>query len=167
MMWQRAQPEGAAPARRVRAFSLLELIVVLVLMGLAVGLVAPAVARSSGAAREQNAAGELTTTLSAIRLETIRDGRASDVAIRQIDTTLVVATEGTTRAIEGWPLTMVGDFDRDIDTVEFSFDIHGRSTLERIRLRSTDTPHRLWSIDFDPVGGVPAVVRDTEASEAW
>lgn len=158
---------GMRPAQHVqaRAFSLLELIVVLVLMGIAVGLVAPAVARSAGAGREQRAMGDLATTLAAARLDAIRSGRDVEIELLQSESALVIRREDESRVMTDWPLVMIDDDERDIESRALRIDIRGRTAADRLAFRSRETTSRIWAIAFDPVGGVPTAQRLTEATD--
>ncbi len=151
-------------ARRIRAFSLLELIVVLVLMGMAVGLVAPAVTRNAGAGREQRSLGELATTLSAARLDAIRTGRTVNVELTAAKNTLLVRHQDELRTLANWPLALLDSNGNDIENIALTFDIRGRTAQSRLSFRSREAPSRMWEIAFDPVGGVPAAHRLTEDS---
>lgn len=152
------------PGNRCPGFSLLEIVIVLALMGVAAGLVAPAVMRHAGVSREQRAIGELVTTLATRRLDAIRTGRVETIALRRSTDDLVIGMNDAERVAPDWPLTLSSAAGSDADSIEISFDARGRADVDRVLFRSVRTPSRMWAVVFDPVGGVPTAQRVTEAT---
>lgn len=155
------------PARTYthRGFTLLEIIIVLVLMGLIAGLVAPTVARSAGVGHERRVIGELINTMLARRLDAIRSGR--DV---RVQVTLNEGRRLTLRAgdrqhhWDNWPLDLLDEAGEPAGHATITFGTRGRADIESLTFRSARSPGRIWRIEFDPVGGVPTAHRLREAS---
>ena len=145
------------------------MIIVLVLMGIIVGLSAPAFIRSASAGHENNALGDLVSVLAVHRLEAIQTGHSVTIDVSQSDDQLTLRTgvdEPPTapREFTAWPLVLVDESQEDVESVEIAFGPRGRSTAERLLFRSATKPTRLWTIAFDPVGGTPTAHRLTETS---
>jgi len=153
------------------AFSLLEMIVVLVVLALVAGLSAPMVARSVGLGAERRAVGALATALTLARLDAIKDGRWVAVDLSEAGgVARVVWSDGPSsdgaedHAVEPFPLVFEGGSGGPSTTARVTFGPRGRADRERIGLRSRRSADRLWVIEFDPVGGVPTARRHTEGS---
>lgn len=172
--------EASRPGRKI-GFSLLELIVVLVVLGVLAGLVAPMLARQSGVGLERRSADTVAAYFLADRLDALRTGRTLVVTITpdrgdlRIET--VVAAEEYSGGPEADPAARVrtiarpgvepiDDADRPTPELAVVINPRGRASVERIRLRSLRDPGRLWEIAFDPVGGVPTARRHTEGSQS-
>lgn len=149
---------------RADAFSLLEVIIVLVLLSIIVGLVAPTVGRSAGAGADRRALGELVNTLMASRLDAIRSGADASVEMIPSGRGLTLRTGDQERLWKGWPLIILGDTNEPVDSIRITFGARGRADVDRLTLQSARSPTRLWRIEFDPVGGVPTAHRLKEAS---
>ncbi|RMH25353.1 MAG: prepilin-type N-terminal cleavage/methylation domain-containing protein [Planctomycetota bacterium] len=167
----RAGRQGA-PGRP--GFSLLELIVVLVALALVASLSAPMVARSVGVGAERRAAGALATALAVVRLGAIQGQGTITASIEASGGRAVVRwpvasaadTEARESVIEPFPLVFVGGERPDGgSSARVAFGPRGRADVERLVLRSGRGGGRLWRIEFDPVGGVPAARRHTEGSQ--
>jgi prepilin-type N-terminal cleavage/methylation domain-containing protein len=138
-----------------RAFSLLELLIVLALLGMIAALVAPAALRMSlGDPRDTDVA-KLTESLAAARLDALREGASAVVRLEGKNGEL--AASWTDQRIEWseWRLTIVDDTERAMDTLQMRFAATGRADRRDIRLLEPDTG-RMWRIEFDPVSGVPS-----------
>ncbi len=173
--------EGPSRTRSKIGFSLLELIVVLVVLGVLAGLVAPMLARQSGVGLERRTTDTLAAVFLADRLDAMRTGRTLVVTITPGAAGLRIETIAAAEGYSGEPdsaastrvrtITRPGVApidDTDRASPEFSVVINprGRASVERIRLRSIREPGRLWEITFDPVGGVPTARRHTEGSQS-
>jgi len=159
---------GVAPPIRVPArgaFTLIELVVVLFVMGLVVGLVVPAAVDAADASRPEHALRPLVTHLAAARLEAIESGTSRDAVLAFTDD----AADGPA---PHWPtgslvpITPSGDA---LDGVTVRFDADGRASIPTIRFRdprsgpasaagayAPGVPYD-WAIRFDPVDGRPRV----------
>lgn len=145
------------------AFTLLEVLVVLVMLGVVVGMVAPAVTRSAGVRREQSSLFDLTSELALVRLEALRDGASIEVTLSQSQRTLVLESPREQKQFGPWPLALLASNGDAAATAHLRIDEHGRATPSRLEFRSFGTSTRLWTISFDPVGGTPTAHRVTEA----
>ncbi len=171
-----------APRSRCKiGFSLLELIVVLVVLGVLAGLVAPILARQSGVGLERRSADTIAAYFLADRLDALRTGRTLVITITadrgdlRIET--IPAAEGYSsepvgagsarvRTIARPGVEPIDDAERPTPEIAVVINPRGRASVERLRLRSIREPGRLWEIAFDPVGGVPTARRHTEGSQS-
>lgn len=166
---------------RSSGFSLLELIVVLVVLGVLAGLVTPMLARQTGAGRERRTLDSLASYFLADRLDAMRTGRTLIITITPAPEVLhietVAAAEGYSgepdastparvRTIESPGVEPIDDTDRPLAELSVVIGQRGRASVELLRLRSIREPGRLWEITFDPVGGVPTARRHTEGSQS-
>ena len=157
-----------APSRQAvaRGFSLLEMIVVLVILGVVAGLVAPMVSRSAGLGRERRAVGELVTVFSIHRLSAIQTGQTVAVELTPIrGGALRVRAGESDRLLDRFPLVLIDAAGDTQDGARIVFGPRGRADLGALLFRSASERDRLWTIEFDPVGGVPTARRHTEASQ--
>lgn len=154
-----------ARASTHRGFSLLEIIVVLVLMGVVAGLVTPTVARNASAGRERRVIGELINTMLARRLDAIRAGQDVHLQISlDAERRLTLSVGDTENHWKNWPLDLLDEAGESVESAQFTFDSRGRADVESLTLRSARSPVRIWRVEFDPVGGVPTAHRLKEAS---
>jgi len=154
-----------ARTRTPRGFSLLEIIIVLVLMGLVAGLVAPTVTRSASVGHERRVLGELINTMLARRLDAIRSGHDVRVQITLDEgRRLTLRVGDREHHWDNWPLDLLDEAGEPGGQAHITFDLRGRADMESLTLRSARSPGRIWRIEFDPVGGVPTAHRLREAS---
>ena len=164
--WTRARSSGRAG--RHRAFSLLELLIVLVIAALIAGLAGPAIGRTLARDAERRQVVELVNHLRAVRLEAITamTPRAAVLSWSggelRSEVLAPAPAEGDppapwTREWEGWRLEPM--WSRDVQVLvetEVTFDPEGRTSAGPLWFRGADTSDRLWSVRFDPVSGAPS-----------
>jgi general secretion pathway protein G len=126
-------PEG----RRQAGFTLLELLVVLALVGLAVGLVAPAAQRGIEAARERSWGQDLVAALAALPVRAYGAGQALEV-----DATALRAKLPGLPA--NWQLAVAPPL---------RYSANGMATGGRVKLQAPGQPALEW--DVQPLTGEP------------
>ncbi len=159
-----AMSSQLARASQHRGFSLLEIIVVLVLMGVIAGLITPTVARSAGAGRERRLVGELINTMLARRLDAIRSGHDVHIQLTlDANRQLTLQAGDAANSWKNWPLDLLNEAGEGAESAQITFDSRGRANVDSLTLRSARSPVRIWRVEFDPVGGVPTAHRLKEA----
>jgi len=138
-----------------RAFSLLELLIVLALLGMIAALVAPAALRMSLGDPRDTDVSELTNALAAARLDALREGASAHVLIEKKDSDLTATWTDQRIQWSDWRLTILGNADGALEELQLRFAATGRADRREIRLMEADTG-RMWRIEFDPVSGVPS-----------
>jgi len=163
------------------AFSLLEIIAVLVIMSMGVALVAPTLARSGGKAAERRAMAQVVDALRSARVDAIRAQQPRTVRVTIVNGAAVAQIGAEKHTIDPWP---IASFKLAQDSAPVS-ERHARRPLQSGG--SNRTPRgtgdvrvifqpsgrtdalavvadslrgaRLWRITFDPVSGAPTLAR--------
>jgi len=145
-----------------RAFTLLELVAVLAVLGLIMGLTAPAAIRSldRDAAREQ--VRDFARLLAAERLEAMQRTEVRTVQIEfnarrrslEVDSLL-----DASRAWKEWQTAMVDAEGERLESARITFSADGRAIGPVLRFAdaNADGGDRAWRIECDPITGVPRV----------
>ncbi len=157
------------------AFSLIELLVVLVLLGLAVGIVAPSLIRPASISAQKRQLDALAAILASRRVEAVQAGGVVEVTLTLDDEALLIAwwvpsaaepsgpappkeRELQVRRVEPWRFTMETAPDEPASEVSIRFGPHGRTRMQSLWFRSRDQADRIWSVRFDVISGAPSVV---------
>ena len=149
--------------RRPRAFSLLELLVVLGLLGLVAAVVAPGAARLLAGGAERTRRAELLQFLVARRLDALTGATRIEVElVWRPDATLTLTGAGASRAFDDWPDPLAGAPDPPAETAaRVAFGPEGRAGRRHIAFRDAQAPpgsDTMWAVVFDPVSGLPRLV---------
>lgn len=168
-----------------RAFTLLEMIIVLAVLSLVVGIAAPRFASSASGAQSREAVRGLVDALTAQRAETIRAMRPSVVfVVGQRDRVSLVTTDAadaTSTALESmlterggvsapfrelgaWRGVALADPATGASAatarrvLQVRFDPLGRATAADggIALVAPGDDDRIWRLEFDPISGAPS-----------
>jgi len=157
----------SSDSNRRRAFSLLELLVVLALLGLVAAVVAPGAARLLAGGAERTRRAELLQFLVARRLDALTGATRVEVElVWRPDATLTVSAAGASRAFDDWPDPLGATPDPPAETAaRVAFGPEGRASRRHIAFRApgagaqappgSDT---MWAVVFDPVSGLPRLV---------
>jgi len=143
-----------APAH-LRAFTLLELLAVLIVLAAMVGLVAPALVRASARESERRQAAELVSWLSLERVEAMRRSIVVEVDLAQGDQVFAAIGPSGERVWSGWRLVLVDESGEPLDESRVYFDALGRTTTRTLWLQSAQESDRIWRVEFDPISGRP------------
>jgi prepilin-type N-terminal cleavage/methylation domain-containing protein len=143
------------------AFSLLELLVVLAILGLVAAISAPGAARLLAGGAERTRRAELTQFLLARRLDALRDARRVEIAFDWTpDAGLRLTSADLTRAWPDWPDPLAAaPAPAGPATERLAFDAEGRADRREIRFRASgaDGSDRMWAVSLDPVSGLPSI----------
>lgn len=163
---------------RRAGFSLLEMLVVLMIVGLLAGLIVPAVSQGSTRDRERAEMAELARMLATERVEAVRTMQPRAVRLRfapQEGWTVTRFDETDKPASMAWgsgllepgdPETGGPAPDRDADqdsTWEIRFAPSGRTHTLSLDFVAAGGSDRIWRLEFDPVSGSPSVELGREA----
>ena len=162
---------SCAADRRVKGFTLFELIIVLAIMGMLAGVVAVGVGRSSGIRHQRDAITNIASQLQLARVEAMKRGEQIEATITLNESGIgcgfagrehefpcagleIAAVDGQ-EPPEGW----------DVEGVRILFEADGRTRSRVIAFAGaggSDTllPH----IEFDPISGAIELGRATEPS---
>lgn len=142
-----------APAR-ARAFTLLELLVVLAIMGLLAGVAVPASARAIAGRSVPRTLGALRAELSAARAQALRASEPVLVRVVLEDGAVVVAAPDRSRRI---PAAWLSVSDREpAEAMGVRFDATGladRSFMQFNVRKRPGEPGTIWRVPFDPISG--------------
>lgn len=144
-----------------RGFTLLELLIIVALLGLVIGLVAPGAARMLAGGAERTRRAELIQFLLARRLDALQDARRVDIAIEwSPQTGLRASSPQRDRRWSDWPAPLASDPGAAPTgrpaTVRIAFDPDGRADRREIRFGAPESD-TMWAVVFDAVSGLPRV----------
>lgn len=138
-----------------RAFSLLELLIVLALLAMVAALVGPVALRMSLGDPRDTDVSELTNALAAARLDALREGASSSIRLAVDDGSLTASWSDQRIGWSDWKLAVLDDDGSVQDALQLRFAVSGRADRRDIRLLEAETG-RMWRIEFDPVSGAPS-----------
>jgi len=148
-----------AAHRAGRAFSLLELLAVVMLLSLVTALVAPSIGAASVRDRERSAIADLTRALRLERIEAVRSMRTRRVDLRVEDGTVALESSFA----RGEPLERtrplgpfgVAPLEWDGRERTIVFEADGRTASPPISWAGAPGSDRVWIVSFDPLSGEP------------
>ncbi len=142
-----------------RAFTLLELLVVLALLGATAALVAPRLAQGAASARTRAALGGVVHALRAERAEAVRALVPRDVTLRRDDAggLRLVATGEPEMVWPGFPLVLLDGDSAGVPALEAHFEASGRARGGPWAF-GEPAGGAVWVIGFDPVSGAPGLL---------
>ena len=158
---------NARTPRPRRAFTILELLVVVTMLALLAGLSLSSLARTSDRAVKERAAGALVTRLLTIRAEALESGVARHATVSMGESgelTLVADEPAPPRA---WPMGDLADLGgpgairfaldgrEPTDSARITFIPVGRASSRTLKTVSTETGGTIFTIMFDPISGEP------------
>ena len=175
----------ATRSLRRRAFTLLELVVVVALVGLMASLVGVRVASSSAVQQERAALQAMVDVLATTRVEAMRRGEMLTATLTCKQEQFAVDGPGMHRLVEAQGLIAIDDRVEPVGGHHVDFDGAGRTLqrmwwfvnedVQRTELLNAnllvapwevtgdaparDVQGRVWRIVFDPVSGAPRVER--------
>lgn len=148
--WEAARGPGAVGKLTVRGFSLIELLVVLVLIGIMAGVAGPAVGRFLDSLDFKKQTAKVMATIRYARLKAITEGRllvvsaSDDPAVQSLILSGAVDEVRQLELDEGATL--------EVDPLELVFSPEGYATPGSVTLTSGD---RSETILIDPLTGLP------------
>jgi len=148
-----------------RAFTLLELLVVLSIAGLIAALAVPAVTKTLRGASPRSSLSDVRATLSLARAEALKAGRAVEARLSVGEDEIVIAYADHEKRINAFWLDENNE--EPLSARAVRFDSMGRANRENMEfLAASDNDARgiIWRLAFDPVSG--AVGRPVNTSAA-
>lgn len=157
------QPSRDRNARRARAaFSLLETLIVLVILGLTAALVAASIGAGARVTRERAAVTAVLDALWAARTQALSTAAPVRLVLRAEPGHLAWTKDALpARRVAADGLVPIDQLSRPAQ-LDARFAPSGRTDAQSWRITSTPpasgtAPVRIWRIDFDPISGAPAL----------
>lgn len=155
-----------------RAFTLLEVVLVVAVLGIVAGLVAVRIASTGAGASECEVLRQIAGTLNAARIDAMRRGAERSVVLRVNGEDLVIERDEKVRVWEGLGarVRMTDDRGALLDERRAVFNSWGRTDERAWRFLAnggTGASGRMWVVRFDAVSGEARVVDADEDREEW
>lgn len=138
-----------------RAFTLLELLAVLIVLAAVIGLVAPAMVRASARETERRQVAELVSWLSLERVEAMRRSTVVEVELRLVREGYIASGSGGERTWDDWRTIPIDESREPLGESRVYFDALGRTATRTLWLQSAEESDRIWRVEFDPISGRP------------
>ncbi len=147
-------------------FTLFEVLIVVLMIGIIAGLVASRLAATTGHARRRDALRSVTTLLAEARVTAMRRSAAETVTLSAGTNQISVSWDERERSWSGLKMTPVDSLDTPLESLEARFDPEGRTRQRIWRFMGPERGDTIWVITFDPVSGAPRLDRESGEQSA-
>jgi len=140
-----------------RAYTLLELVVVVTILGIIAAVAIPSVSQGSDA-KLRLAAAEVASAIRFARSEALRTGEGHGLTVSQVTQKITVKKYDLTTA----PISTLYTLTHPIDKQPYDFNVNTRSTTQGVTISNTDDV-----FNYTGLGGRRSLIFDANGTPKW